>query len=54
MLPSATGRGKTPEASISAALYVQAKHEGGIAVKTKNPGEFKLNPKRKVRDMVTL
>lgn len=46
-LPLATGlKGSTPEATLSAVLYVEAKKAGGLVVKT-GRGEFKLNPKRK-------
>lgn len=39
-------KGKTPQATLSAQLYTQAKRPDGLVVRTKNPGEFKLNPKR--------
>lgn len=36
--------GKTPEATLSALLYTQAKRPDGLVVRTKQPGEFKLRP----------
>jgi HB1, ASXL, restriction endonuclease HTH domain len=46
----ATGlKGKTPEATLSAMLYVEAKKPDGIVVHTKNKGEFKLRPARRSR-----
>jgi hypothetical protein len=36
--------GKTPEATLGAWLYTQAKKPTGAVVRTKNPGEFKLRP----------
>ena len=39
-------KGKTPEATLSAWLYTQAKKPGGAVVRTKKPGEFKLRPIR--------
>jgi hypothetical protein len=35
-------KGKTPEATLGALLYTQAKVDGGLVVKT-GKGEFKLN-----------
>jgi HB1, ASXL, restriction endonuclease HTH domain len=50
----ATGlKGKTPEATLSAMLYVEAKKADGIVVRTKNKGEFKLRPQRKARVKAT-
>ena len=42
-------KGKTPDATLSAMLYVEAKKSDGIVVRTKNKGEFKLRPQRKPR-----
>lgn len=36
--------GKTPEATLGAWLYTQAKKKDGAVVRTKKPGEFKLRP----------
>lgn len=38
--------GKTPEATLAAILYTQAKRDDGLVLKT-GRGEFKLNPKRR-------
>ena len=43
------GSGKTPAASCSAKLYTEAKKGDGLVLRTKNIGEFKLNPKRRVK-----
>jgi hypothetical protein len=37
-------QGKTPLATLSALLYVEAKKSDGLFVRTKNKGEFKLRP----------
>jgi ribosomal protein S7 len=36
--------GKTPEATLAALLYTEAKKKNGLVVKTRKKGEFKLRP----------
>lgn len=52
VLPIGDWKGRSPVASISACLYLAAKKPDGIVLKTKEPGTFKLNPKRKVKETV--